>query len=274
MSKNLSTFDIGMEYQSLSKTKAKELKTLTLKKERDRQRMFIAEGEKCVLDSLFTFNPQFIIASSNWIEDHRDLLRAFGDKVLTADHRTREILTSLNTVPEVIGILKMEDVDPGIPKLSPHKLYVLLDEVQDPGNLGTIIRTCDWFGIYDVFASKNSVDVFNPKVVQATMGSLARVEVRYVDLKELISHNTEIKVIGTVLNGKPLPEAGLEEKGFILLGNEGRGISSSLLELIDIPVTIPATHKENCPDSLNVAVANAIILSSIILKPVSQKPTK
>ena len=140
-------------------------------------------------------------------------------------------------------------------------LYLLLDEIQDPGNLGTIIRTSDWFGVYNIFASKNTVDVFSPKVVQSTMGSLSRVKVRYVDLEKLITENKDIKVIGTLLDGKPLNKVTLERKGFLLMGNEGRGMSDNLKKLIDLPLTILPFNKNNHPDSLNVAIATAIVLS-------------
>lgn len=263
MSKKLSTFDIAMTLNILSKTKAKEFKALSTKKERDRTGLFIAEGEKCVSDTLGAFQLVNLICTQDWINRNLDTVRKFKEDILVADKRGMEIISSQASLPDVIAIFHKGTEDRDIPKLDPEKLYLLLDEVQDPGNLGTIIRTCDWFGVYDIFASKNTVDVYSPKVVQATMGSLSRVRVRYLDLKELIRNNMRLKLIGTVLDGDPLEKASLPNKGMLLMGNEGRGISEELRDLIDVGVTIPPYNSKEHPDSLNVAIATAIMLGRL-----------
>ena len=263
MSKNLSTFDITMEYQTLSKTKAKELKGLASKKERDKAGLFIAEGEKCVVDLLAAFPPAHLIASKDWLEANIEVIKPHRSKILVTDRRGLEIVSSLHSVPDVMAVFEKPAFESAVPKLSPRRLYILLDEIQDPGNLGTIIRTADWFGVYEIFASPNSVDVFSPKVVQATMGSLARVKVRYCDLHSLIDSNPGLPVIGALLEGVPLKESNLKPEGFLLMGNEGRGISPQLRKLIDCPVTIPPVNPSSHPDSLNVAIATAILLSSL-----------
>lgn len=264
MSKKLPTFDVDMDAQELSKSKAKEFKSLTSKKERDKQGLFLAEGEKCVTDMLKTFNPRYLIATKPWIEKHPEICNKWEERVLVSDKRNIEIISSLNTPSEIVAVFEKTIRDDEIPVLDKSKIYLLLDEIQDPGNLGTIVRTCDWFGLYDIFASKNTADVYGNKVVQSTMGSLTRVRVHYLDLEELIETNREMKVIGTVLNGVPLKETALESGGLILMGNEGRGISENLLKRIDLPVTIPPVNISSHPDSLNVSIATAIILSHFI----------
>lgn len=249
--------------KELSKTKSRELKSLAQKKERERQGLFMVEGEKCVEDSLDAFQLVYLICTQGWWDDHKESLERYQDDVLIADKRSLEIMSSMKSVPDVMAVFKIPEQSDEIPLLNKDGLFLLLDEIQDPGNLGTIIRTCDWFGVYDIFASKNTVDVFSPKVVQSAMGSLSRVSVRYLNLEELITKNREIKVIGTLLSGEALNDLNLERKGMILMGNEGRGISEKLKNLIDIPVTIPPLNMASHPDSLNVGIATGIILSHL-----------
>ncbi|MCH5237432.1 MAG: RNA methyltransferase [Muribaculaceae bacterium] len=261
MSKKLTIFDITMEFEILSKSKARELKGLASKKIRDREKLFLAEGEKCVLATLGAFDLELLIASSQWLQSHSDLPQDVMKKIRKADMKTISIFSTLSTPSEVTAVFRKPDGYEVVPELNQDSLYVLLDEIQDPGNLGTIIRTCDWFGVYDIFASANTADVYSPKVVQATMGSLRRVRVHYVDISELIDKNRQLPVIGTLLNGSPLQSVKPKKGGMILLGNEGRGISDNLREKIDVPVTIPPVNSSSHPDSLNVAIANGIVLS-------------
>lgn len=252
-----------MEIKVLSKIKAKELKSLSTKKERDRRRLFLAEGDKCVKDMLGAFVPEFLICNKDWLSNNPIIEDTYNKQLYLADNKTVGLISSLSSLPDIIAVFRMPVEDNEIPLLDKNRLYLLLDEVQDPGNLGTIIRTCDWFGVYDIYASKNTVDAYGPKVVQSTMGSLSRVRVRYVDLEKLILKNREIKLIGTLLDGEPLNQIKLEAKGMLLMGNEGRGISDSLKSYIDLPLTIPPSNKNSHPDSLNVAIATAVILSHI-----------
>lgn len=236
---------------------------LAQKKERDRLGMFLAEGEKCVRDLLPAFNPVSIICSGEWLERNNGVAERYSEKILVSDKRGLEIISSFKSIPDVIGVFAKPVENETSDNLDSGQLYVLLDEIQDPGNLGTIIRTCDWFGIYDIFASKTTVDAYSPKVVQATMGSLARVRVNYCELRELIMKNRSVKVIGTVLNGVPIEDLSSGIKGMILMGNEGRGISEELKDLVDIRLTIPAVNPLSHPDSLNVAVATGIVISHL-----------
>ena len=263
MSKNVPTFDIAMIYEQLSKTKAKELKGLANKKIRDQKDLFLVEGDKCVKDSVSAFEPVHIIATDAWLKENSDFILPFKEYVLQSDSRGIEIISSFNSLPQVIAVLKKPEENKKIPVLEKDKLYLLLDDIQDPGNMGTIIRTCDWFGVYDIFASKNTVDIYGPKVVQSAMGSLSRVKVTYLDLAELIQRNPDIRVIGTLLEGKPFNVCGNLNSGMLIMGNEGNGISQKLKGKITLPVTIPPFNNKNHPDSLNVAIATAVILSYI-----------
>ena len=266
MSKNVSTFEVDMTFQILSKAKAKEYKSLSSKKERDEKGLFLVEGEKCVRDTLVAFLPEAIICTSGWKDSHPEFTEKWHDKIFLSDKKTLGIISSFSSVPEIIAVMKKPLPLKDIPKLKDNELYLLLDELQDPGNLGTIIRTCDWFGLYNIFASRNTVDVYSPKVVQSAMGSLSRVKVNYTDLAALIQDNRNLKVIGTLLDGEDINVADIKREGFLLMGNEGRGISPELKKFIDLPVTIPPVNKESHPDSLNVSIATAIVLSSICLK--------
>ncbi|MCH5238921.1 MAG: RNA methyltransferase [Muribaculaceae bacterium] len=249
-----------MSAEILSKAKLKELKSLSSKKERDSRGLFLAEGHKCVVDMLEHFRLFNLICTPAWIEAHPSEAEKYYDRILTTDKRGMEIISSLNSLPDVIAVFCKPEGLTQIPKVDDKKLYLLLDEIQDPGNLGTIIRTCDWFGIYQIFASTTTVDAFNAKVVQASMGSLSRVSVEYLDLEALIDKNPEIKVIGTLLDGVSLKEVKNIDAGFLLMGNEGKGISEALKRRINVPVTIMPSNPFQHPDSLNVAIATAIAL--------------
>ena len=146
-------------------------------------------------------------------------------------------------------------------------MVVALDGIQDPGNLGTIIRTCDWFGVHDIICSRDTADCYNPKVVQATMGALARVRIHYVDLPEWLKEQ-QCPIIGTLLEGKDMYEVlrakgeGLKANGIIVMGNEGNGISQTVRQLVTHPIRIPSYPKNaETSESLNVSIATAIVLA-------------
>lgn len=263
MSKNVFIFDKIMNFGILSKNKAKEFKCLQTKKGRDKFSLFLVEGKKSVLDFLNSFALEYLICTPDWLEKNSDIKKLKEKILLDVDKKHISLISSLSTPPEVIAVFKIPGEDICSTHLEENKFYVLLDNIQDPGNLGTIIRTCDWFGIYDIYASKDTVDVFNPKVIQATMGSLSRVKIRYLDLEVLINENKKLAVYGTFMSGIPINDIELKNGGLILLGNEGNGISERLKEYVTIPVTIPPVNLCNHPDSLNVAIANAIFLSHI-----------
>lgn len=250
-------------FQELSKAKARELKSLSSKKGREELNLFLVEGEKSVIDTLGHFKLEYLICKKSWLDLYQKIILQYLDKVLIADNRGMEIISTLNSPPDVVAVYKIPDPKNQNITLCKDKLYLLLDEIQDPGNLGTIIRTCDWFGIYDIFASENTVDVYSPKVIKSTMGSLSRVRIHYLNLKKLIEEHTDFPIIGALLDGKSVYESNISPTGFLIMGNEGSGISQELIKLVNKPISIPPKNKLSHPDSLNVAIATGIILSHI-----------
>lgn len=246
----------------LSKNKSAVYSSLSSKKMRQKHRLFLAEGEKCVLDTLGAFELEALIVSEDWLLGNPQIAEEYVGKILTASPSAINKITTLVSPPEVIAVFQLPEDNVSAYDVSKDKLYLMLDGIQDPGNLGTIIRTADWFGIDTIFASKDAVDVFNPKVVQSTMGSLKRVKVIYTDLMDVISSNPEMPVYGMLLEGNNIYESGLDSThGFIIMGNEGNGISESLRGKISHPLLIPPYNAASHPESLNVAIATAITLS-------------
>ena len=235
----------------ISKAQVKWVRSLQMKKHRDEQGVFVAEGEKCVNDLRQSFELLLHITPDN------------------ASSTEIEQMSSLRTPQGVIGVFrKRKDQVPTPTELSDGQLLLALDGIQDPGNLGTIIRTCDWFGIYDILCTKDTADCYNPKVVQATMGALARVRVHYVNnLSEVLAQfqTAGYPVYGTLLDGKNMyvPTAiPTKEKGIIVMGNEGNGISEDVRTLVTHSLRIPS-YPTNTPtsESLNVSIATAIVLA-------------
>ena len=235
----------------ISKAQVKWVRSLQMKKHRDEQDVFVAEGEKCVNDLRQSFELLLHITPDN------------------ASSTEIKQMSSLRTPQGVIGVFrKRKDQVPTPTELSDGQLLLALDGIQDPGNLGTIIRTCDWFGIYDILCTKDTADCYNPKVVQATMGALARVRVHYVNnLSEVLAQfqTAGYPVYGTLLDGKNMyvPTAiPTKEKGIIVMGNEGNGISEDVRTLVTHSLLIPS-YPTNTPtsESLNVSIATAIVLA-------------
>ena len=237
--------------EHLSKNQIKWVRSLQQKKQRDAEGVFVAEGHKCVEE-----------------------LRGAFELVLLATPDNANIveisqMSNLRNPQGVIGVFKRRDEEAKGErrKARGEELVVALDGVQDPGNLGTIIRTCDWFGIHDIYCSKDTADCYNPKVVQATMGALARVRVHYIDLAPWLAElsKANIPIYGTLLEGGNMYTDGAiadKSKGVIIMGNEGNGISPAIRELITHPIRIPS-YPENAEtsESLNVGIATAIVLA-------------
>lgn len=233
----------------LSKAQIKWVRSLQLKKHRDEQGLFVAEGAKCVQDLQASFTLKLLVSTDN-----------------ATDTEIAQ-MSSLRTPQGIIGVFQ-KPILPAL-DLTQEKLIVALDGVQDPGNLGTIIRTCDWFGIYDIICSTTTADCYNPKVVQATMGALARVRVRYVDdIAQTIQalKQANYPIYGTLLEGKDMYDEGSimdKTKGVIVMGNEGNGISENVRQVVTHPIRIPshAEAREERSESLNVSIATAIVLA-------------
>lgn len=235
----------------VSKNQIKLITSLQQKKYRNQEQLFIAEGIKVVqellnsnfeLQDLFTTKKDFLTVSKNKVH-------AISD----AELKKISALTTPNTCLAVFKIPKAKEI-------AEKGLIVALDDVRDPGNLGTIIRLCDWFGIETLFCSEESVDVYNPKVVQATMGSISRVNVVYGNLEVFLSQ-TKLPVFGTFMDGKNIYQEKLPKKGIIIMGNEANGISSAVEKLVSERIAIPRFGNLQVTESLNVATATAIILS-------------
>ena len=206
-----------------------------------------------------------LYASNNWIENHRHKLSDI-DYEAVSESEMRKI-SELSSPSEVLAIFELPDYQIDL-SLSLNKLILLLDDIKDPGNLGTIIRTADWFGIEQIICSHETTDAFSPKVVQASMGSLARVNIGYTDLNELLSKTSaEIPVYGALLTGKPISEIGHTGAGIIIIGSEAHGINQTLFPFINQPVTIPSANTSPLgkAESLNASIATSIICYALTI---------
>jgi len=243
----------------LSKKIIKYIQSLSQKKLRDEQGQFIAETPKVVAEFLSAgnFTCRILCADKIWISENENLLKnILPVNIHDIDETILQKISLLKTPNKVLAVFDKElTVSEPVFK---GKLSLMLDNIQDPGNLGTIIRNADWFGIENIICSENCADSYNPKVVQASMGSLARVNVLYISLKAFIEENKDISVYAATLSGTSV--AGLKniEEGIILIGNESRGISEELLNMATLHITIP---RYGNAESLNAAVAGGIILS-------------
>lgn len=212
--------------------------------------MFVAEGIKLVEDLLQSGLVVHQLFST-------EPLAFAPDQVQLISERDLKKISSFKTPQTVVGIFEF----PTSVEINFNRWIVALDTVRDPGNLGTIIRLCDWFGIENLVCSTTTVDCFNPKVVQATMGSIARVSIHYLDLKSFLASAT-VPIYGTFVEGTNVYETSLPDRGILVLGNEAQGISESVSDLCTHKLHIPPFGKRQT-ESLNVATATAIFLSEI-----------
>ncbi|MBA2745715.1 MAG: RNA methyltransferase [Flavisolibacter sp.] len=239
-----------------SKKEVKDIQTLSLKKHRDETKLFIAEGPKIVEELLVSFPRQVVsvYALQEWIHKNQKLPPFF--KVETISAIELEKISLLSAPNQVVAIIKQFAFT--LPDVQRPVLY--LDTIQDPGNFGTIIRIADWFGIQDIICSDGCADLYNPKVVQSSMGSMGRVQV-YVDVDGSWIRNQKLPVFAASLQGKPLHQFNKIQKGIILIGNESKGLRKELLNLASEKIRIPG---KGAAESLNAAVATGIILSHLI----------
>ena len=232
--------------EKISKAQVKLVRSLQQKKFRDELGLFVAEGEKCVSELTKSF----------------ELIHLYRE----GENATRteiEQMSGLRTPQGVIGVFKKHTICDF--KFEICDLVLALDGIQDPGNLGTIIRTCDWFGVHDIVCSLDTADCYNPKVVQATMGALSRVRVHHVDLPKWLK-DQQCPIIGTLLEGKDMYESlstfNFQLSTIIVMGNEGNGISQEVRKQITHPIRIPSYPKNaETSESLNVSIATAIVLA-------------
>ncbi len=241
----------------ISKAKIKLINSLSLKKFRDETSLFVAESTKLVIDLNTTFECSILVATSEWLKQNNQIT---ADEIIEVEPDDFTKFSNHKSPQGVLAVFKKPHFSWNEQELN-HKLSLALDDVQDPGNLGTIIRIADWFGISDIFCSEHSADTFNPKTVQASMGALARVKVHTVDLELFIkSHCSKIPVYGTFMNGENIYSKKLTSTGIVIMGNEGNGISANIEKLITERLLIPS-FPAGVPtsESLNVAVATALV---------------
>ena len=240
----------------ISKATIKKIHALDMRKFRRNERLFVAEGPKLVDELCATMKPVYIAALPEWISENAKIVSGTEYDIVTPDELQR---ASLQKNPQqVIALFPIPEHRFCTEQLK-NELVLMLDGVQDPGNLGTIARIADWFGIRNILCSAETADIYNPKAVQATMGALARVKFHYTDLLQLLSQY-DGPVYGTFLDGENIYGQELSENGIIVMGNEGNGISQGVSEMINRRLYIP-----NYPigtqttESLNVAIATSIV---------------
>lgn len=235
----------------VSKNQIKLISSLQQKKQRQVHKLFFAEGIKVVQELLFSnFELEHLFTTESIFTEIPSSKQTL---ITEAELKKISALTTPNTC---LALFKI----PETKKVQEKGLLLALDDIRDPGNLGTILRLCDWFGIEQLVCSKETVDLYNPKVVMATMGSIARVNVNYLDLNEFIK-NTKLPVFGTFMDGKNIYKEKLPNEGIIVMGNEANGISKEIENKIKNRLTIPRFGDLQQTESLNVATATAIILS-------------
>jgi RNA methyltransferase, TrmH family len=250
----------------LGKTTAKYIQSLYHKKFRDEHGVFVIEGPR-IVNEFIRFAPDLIndiYAIDSWMDEHKDLLRNIVSsklKVITADELKK--ISSLTTPNQVLSLVRKRESN--LNPLITSKITLLLDGIRDPGNMGTIVRIADWFGIGNMVCSTDCADLYNPKVVQSTMGSMLRVNVIYEDPANFIRRSQPIVVIASTLDGEDLYKTRPVSEALLLVGNESAGIRKELLELSNHTITIP---RKGGAESLNAAVATGIILSHL-LKPLT-----
>ncbi len=250
----------------ISKNRIKYVRSLEQKKHRTAEGVFVAEGWKLVSDIVDFFEPVYIAATAEWLSGNKELVDAFCRRCpsLNVDEVTDEELrriSMLETPQQVLAVFRQRDDRCPMSEVASGNLCLALDGVQNPGNMGTIVRIADWFGIEHIYCSSACADIYNPKTVQATMGALARVKVHYVNLvDELSALPDDIPVYGTFLDGDNMYSAALSSNGVVVMGNEGRGISPEVEKCVSARILIPNYPADRpTSESLNVAIATSIV---------------
>jgi TrmH family RNA methyltransferase len=244
----------------LTKSQVKYIQSLSQKKFRDSENAFVAEGQKIINDLLDAGNvrPLHIYAMADWLklQGHLDM------ETVEVNEKELERISFLKSPQQALAVFEK----PIFPDFEPKtalkgNLTLMLDSIQDPGNLGSLIRTADWFGIRQIISSKNSADPFSPKIIQSTMGSIARVRVMQIDLVDFLNEqDPSIPVFSTVLEGKSLYQMEAVPEAILIIGNESRGISPGLISLSSLKITIPKIGQSGA-ESLNASVAAAVVIA-------------
>lgn len=243
----------------LSKNKIKLIQSLNKKKTRDELKLFVAEGVKTIFELIDNEAEALFIATSN--PQHQFKIKPNTELIIT-EQQYIDKASLLKTPQQAIAVFKQLNTNENF-TLKPDELILALDDVQDPGNLGTIIRLANWFGVETILCSHQTADCYNPKVIQATMGAIGGVSIHYIDLeKELLeASQKEIPIYGTFLDGKNIYSESIPPKGIIVMGNEGNGISEPISRIVSRRLLIPDFASSHKVESLNVSIATAIVLS-------------
>ncbi len=250
-------------FKMLSKNQIKHIKSLNFSKYRKIHQEFIAEGSTLVLDILnSSFDVKYIYATQQWFDKNKSYINNHKINIFSISEKELQKISNLKTPNNVLSIIKIPDRTFDI-SLIYSQLILMLDEIKNPGNLGTIIRTSDWFGMNNIICSRGCVDIYNPKVVQSTMGSITRVNVYYTDLYTFLKKiKNKVKIYGTSLDGERINSKKLYKNGIIIIGNESRGINKKITPFINQKILIPSfTSKGNIKqkaESLNASLAAAI----------------
>lgn len=246
----------------LSIAKTKYIISLQQKKQRIQEEVFVVEGEKIMSELLSQdkFKVLSIYATEDWSNKNHALTSKYKGIITTISPIELKKISSLQTPNAVLALVALPNES--ISTQNTQKSFnLVLENIQDPGNMGTIIRIADWFGISTIFCSKGCVDIYNPKVLQATMGSFLRVQVHYTDLPQLFQNHPQLPVYGAILEGENLFQTSLKTPSFLLIGNEGQGLSQELQKFVTQGITIP---KFGQAESLNAAVATGILCARFV----------
>lgn len=241
----------------ISKQQAKFVKSLKLKKYRKKAALFIVEGAKNVAELLSSeYEVTQLFLTQKFMDDYSSSISKGIEYELCSEKELTDMGTfQTNEYALAVARMRLAPFD-----LESRKFVIALDDVSDPGNLGTIIRIADWYGVDTIFASAGTADFYNPKVINASMGSFTRVDVHYMDLESFFKENPTLSIYGAMLDGENVHDLKVENQVVLLLGNESKGINSSLIKYIDKKITIPRIGEA---ESLNVAVSTAIICDNL-----------
>ncbi|MCM1519239.1 MAG: RNA methyltransferase [Lachnoclostridium sp.] len=239
----------------------KSIASLDSARHRRDEGLFKVEGLKMVSDTIGRFPLRYLMVAKSAVSEVVSRLGAtVADRIIPCTRQDLERMSSLTTPREVIAVYELPGSE-AIPTIIPDRLYLALDDIRDPGNMGTIIRTALWMGVTDILCSRECVDLYNPKVLQSTMGAVARVNVSYCDLPEVLSALPGMEVYGTFLDGDNIYKSPLTPGGVIVVGNEGHGISPAVEACVTRRLTIPAFGPGYPGESLNAAMATGIVMS-------------
>ena len=240
-----------------TKNQAKLIKSLNEKKNRVELGLFLVEGEKSVAELLDSdFEIELLLTTTEFFDKFGEKIREKSKAYEIVNQFDLEKVGTFATNDAALAVVKQKENKPT--EIKKDEIVLALDEIKDPGNLGTIIRIADWYGIKNIVATKNTVDFYNPKVITATKGSFTRVNIFYTDLKDFLS-KTKLPILGAFLNGENIHKTKFPAGGILVMGNESNGVSKEIEKLITKKITIPSFGKA---ESLNVAIATAIILDN------------